>query len=70
MTHAEQIDDEAHALPAARRDVTHEVRPVCAACRSRLGVRYDDKLPGVLFCAECWALARSATPDDELGVGD
>ena len=64
MTHAEQIDDEAHALPPSLRDVTGEIRPVCAACRTRLGVRFDAKLPGVMFCSECWELAHQAAPDD------
>ena len=70
MTHAEQIDDEAHALPANLRDVIREVRPVCAACRTRFGVRFDAKLPGVTFCNACWELAHAASPEDELGAGD
>jgi hypothetical protein len=69
VNHAEQIDDEAHALGKRRRDVLNEVKPVCAACRSRVGVRLDAKLPGVWFCDECWQRANEHE-DADLGVGD
>ncbi len=70
MNHAEQIDDEAHALPQARRDRVQEDLPVCAACRSRVGVRQDPRLPGVFFCDECWQRAQDGPDDDELGDVD
>jgi RNA polymerase-binding transcription factor DksA len=67
MNHANQIDDEAHALPRRRRDRVEEDKPICAACRSRVGIRADAALPGVLFCNECWERAHEET---ELGDGD
>ena len=69
MNHAEQVDDEANGLATRRRDVMNEARPVCAACRSRVGVRLDAKLPGVWFCDECWQRAKEHD-DAELGVAD
>jgi DNA-binding response OmpR family regulator len=44
--------------------------PRCAACQSSERVRFDDKVPGILFCAQCWARAAPPEPEDELGVGD
>jgi hypothetical protein len=68
MNHANQIDDEAHALAPRRRERVQEDKPICAACRSRVAIRADSRLPGVLFCNECWD--RSHEDDVELGDGD
>jgi hypothetical protein len=42
----------------------------CAACGSHDDVHEEARLPGVVFCPQCWALAVPATDDDELGAGD